>query len=155
MRIYANLHAPCRSVPNAASALAASRQYATHPHLASSQEDFEDSKVILKLFQDEFGIHSPHSEPIFSAGTEESQRATRGINKLKGPSAWIDTYYPILNTPLERELQIIGDDGTVIWNADVEEVEVEGDEAGKFAKTIGAWHGLSKAGDVTVWITDS
>ena len=55
-----------------------SRVYATHPHVAASAEDFDDAKVILKLFQDEFGIAAPEDDPIFSAGTEYGRREVRG-----------------------------------------------------------------------------
>lgn len=56
----------------------------------------------------------------------------------------------MLNYPLERKLEILGEGGNVIWRADVEEREEDGDESGKYAHAIGAWHGLSKGGDVTV-----
>jgi N-acetylated-alpha-linked acidic dipeptidase len=68
---------------------------------------------------------------------------------LTKPTAWIDTYYPLLNYPLERKLQILDDSGSVLWNADVEERAEDGDESGKYAHAVGAWHGLSKGGDVT------
>lgn len=55
-----------------------------------------------------------------------------------------------MNTPLERELQILGDDNKPIWSANVEEDELKEDPAGQYARTIGAWHGLSKEGDVKV-----
>ncbi|KAG8988073.1 hypothetical protein FRB90_002974 [Tulasnella sp. 427] len=137
------------SVPSPESALKTSRDFSNVPHLGGSPADFEQAKSILKIFQDELGIHQGSKLPLFDAGSVESQTSTLGIVNATAPRAWIDTYYPILNTPLERELQIIGDDGNVAWNADVEEVGDIADPAGRFAKTIGAWHGLSKAGDVT------
>ncbi|KAJ3551654.1 hypothetical protein NM688_g4581 [Phlebia brevispora] len=125
------------SVPDPASALAASRAYATHPHIASSKEDFEDSLVILKLFQDEFDIPAPNYLPVFPAGTEASRSATLGINKLKKPSAWVDVYYPIMNSPLDRALQILDDDGAVAWNADlVEDGDPADPEAAKYKDYI-------------------
>lgn len=137
------------SVPSPSSALKTSRDFSDVPHLGGSPADFEQAKSILKIFQDELGISHGSKIPLFDAGSVESQTSTLGIVNATAPRAWIDTYYPILNTPLERELQVIGEDGTVAWNADVEEVGDVADPAGKFAKTIGAWHGLSKAGDVT------
>ncbi|KAG8926201.1 hypothetical protein FRC01_009216 [Tulasnella sp. 417] len=137
------------SVPSPASALKTSKDFSDVPHLGGSPADFEQAKSILKIFQDELGISHSSKIPLFDAGSVESQTSTLGIVNATAPRAWIDTYYPILNTPLERELQVIGEDGTVAWNADVEEVGDVADPAGKFAKTIGAWHGLSKAGDVT------
>lgn len=135
-------------MPNPKSALAASREYATHPHLASSTEDFEDSKVMLKLFQDHFGIRAPKEEPIFSAGTDESRAATLGINTLKGPTAWVDTYYPFMNTPKDRSLQILGHHGESIWDADlVEDGDPLDPEAAKYKDYIPTWHGLSRDGE--------
>ena len=138
-----------RSVPDEASALAASREYATHPHIAASTEDYEDAKVILKLFQDEFDIPPPKDLPVFPAGTEASRSATLGINKLTKPTAWIDTYYPIMNSPLDRSLQIIGSDGSVVWDADLVEDGDPGDpEAAKYRDAVPTFHGLSRDGDV-------
>lgn len=141
-------------MPSPASALQTSKDFSDVPHLGGSPADFEQAKSILKIFQDELGISHNSKLPLFDAGSVESQSSTLGIVNATAPRAWIDTYYPILNTALERELQIIGDDGTVAWNADVEEVGDVADPAGRFAKTVGAWHGLSKAGDVTVCDTD-
>ena len=129
--------------------MAASRAYATHPHLASSKEDYEDALVILELFQDQFGISPPEELPVFPAGTPESRSATLGISKLHKPTAWVDTYYPIMNTPLDRSLQILGDDGSVVWDADlVEDGDPADPEAHKYKDYIPTWHGLSAEGDV-------
>lgn len=136
-----------RSVPNEDSALAASRSYATHPHIASSEEDFEDSKVILKLFQDEFNISAPEKEPIFPAGTEASRNATLNIGNLKEPAAWIDIYWTLLNTPLDRAVQILGNDGKPVWDADlVEDGDPLDPDAAKYRDVIPTFHGFSKNG---------
>ncbi|EDR12349.1 uncharacterized protein LACBIDRAFT_245820, partial [Laccaria bicolor S238N-H82] len=98
------------SIPNPESALAASRAYATHPHLAGSIEDFEDAK----------------------------------------PTAWIDIYYPVMNTPLDRSLQILGSQGETIWTADlVEDGDPRDEEAHKYKDAVPTWHGFSCDGDVT------
>ena len=141
-------------MPNEASALAASRAYATHPHLASSKEDFEDAKVILKLFQDEFNIAAPEDEPVFPAGSHASRNATLSISKLTGPTAWIDVYYPVMNTPLDRSLQVLDKAGNALWDADLVEDGDPGDpDAAKYRDYVPTFHGYSKAGDVTgkVW----
>lgn len=136
-----------RSIPDEDSAIAASRAYATHPHLAASKEDFEDAKVILKLFQDEFNIAAPGDLPLFPAGSEQSRSATLNINKLKSPTAWIDIYYPVMNTPLDRTLQILDDDGSSLWDADlVEDGDPLDPEAAKYKDYIPTWHGLSRNG---------
>lgn len=138
-----------RSTPNAESALAASRSYATHPHLAGSSEDFTDAKVILELFQTEFGISPPSTEPIFPAGSPESRAATLHLTNRKSykPSAWIDTYYPVLNTPVDHSLEILGENNDVAWSADLEEDGDSLDEdAHKYKDSVSTWHGLSKDG---------
>ena len=141
---------PCRSVPNPQSALAASRAYATHPHPAGSLEDFDDAKVILELFQSEFNIPAPPVEPIFPAGSPESRNATLRLTSpgITQPSAWIDIYYPVFDTPLDLGLQILADDGNAVWTADLEE---DGDpldeDAHKYKGRVPAWHGLSKDGE--------
>lgn len=137
-----------RSVPSEKNALDASRKYATHPHLAGTAEDFEDAKVILQLFQEQFGIPLPEKEPIFSAGSPESRKATLDIPSLTSPHAWIDVYYPIMNTPINKSLEIIDEDGSVIWTAELEE---DGDPrdpgAAKYKTAVPTFHGYSKDGE--------
>jgi N-acetylated-alpha-linked acidic dipeptidase len=129
--------------------LATSRKYATIPHLAGSPEDYDSAKKILALFQTEFNIDIPSELPVFPAGTPESRNATLGITSSKTPSAWIDVYYPVLNTPLDRSLQILGNDGKPVWSADLAEHGDKLDpEADKYANAVPAFHGLSKGGEV-------
>jgi N-acetylated-alpha-linked acidic dipeptidase len=133
--------------------LEASRSYATQPHLAGSSQDFEDAKVILKLFQDELGIHKPHREPIFKAGSHASRHSTLQLTSLlspRHPTAWIDTYYPVLNTPLDRALEILENNGTAAWNADlIEDGDPLDPEAAKYKDAVPTWHGLSFGGEAT------
>ncbi|KZT29249.1 Zn-dependent exopeptidase [Neolentinus lepideus HHB14362 ss-1] len=137
------------SVPSPERALAISREYATHPHLAGSVDDFEDAKVILELFHTEFGIPRRREEPVFSAGTRESREATLHIPHYKKPTAWIDVYYPVMNTPLDRSLQILDNNGDSIWDADLVEDGDEGDpEAAKYKDAVPTFHGLSRGGEV-------
>lgn len=137
------------SVPDAEIALYTSRKYATIPHIAGSPEDYNSAKTILELFQTEFNINAPSKLPVFPAGTPESRDATLGITSSKTPTAWIDVYYPVLNTPLDRSLQIIGNDGKAVWSADLIEHGDERDpEAAKYADAVPTFHGLSKEGDV-------
>jgi N-acetylated-alpha-linked acidic dipeptidase len=104
---------------------------------------------MLELFQSEFNINAPSKLPVFSAGTPESRNATLGITSSETPSAWIDVYYPILNTPLDRSLQILGDDGKPVWSADLVEHGDERDpEAAKYADAVPTFHGLSKGATV-------
>ncbi|KAI0750987.1 Zn-dependent exopeptidase [Daedaleopsis nitida] len=137
------------SVPDPASALLASREYATHPHIAGSNEDFDDAAVILKLFQDEFGIVAPPEPPVFPAGSPESRAAILDIHKLHKPIAWIDKYFPVMNMPLDRSLSILGEDGEPEWEADlVEDGDPLDPEAAKYRDYIPTFHGLSADGDV-------
>ena len=62
----------------------------------------------------------------------------------------MDVYYPVMNSPLDRSLEILNDDGSVSWKADIEEVtEEEMDpDAGKYALAVPVFHGLSRGGEV-------
>ncbi|KAJ7180363.1 Zn-dependent exopeptidase, partial [Mycena crocata] len=136
------------SVPNEESAIAASRLFATKPHLAGSEGDLQTAKDWLNVLQDAFGIESS-AEPIFEAGSSQSQDATNSIPKTRKPKAWIDVYYPVMNTPLDRSLQVLDADGKVVWEAELEEVADDTDpEAGEYYKAVPTFHGLSFAGDV-------
>ncbi|KAF8969498.1 hypothetical protein BDZ97DRAFT_1653974 [Flammula alnicola] len=141
------------SVPSTESALEASRAYATHPHLAGSSEDSLDAKAILDVFQDEFGIPKTPHLPVFNAGTPQSRKATLLLTTSDAssrPTAWIDTYYPVMNTGLEQSLQILNTDGTSLWTADlVEDGDPRDEDAHKYRDAIPTWHGLSCDGDVT------
>ncbi|KIM91157.1 hypothetical protein PILCRDRAFT_811656 [Piloderma croceum F 1598] len=138
------------TIPNATSAIAASRQFATKPHMAGTRGDFDTAKDFLALLQREFGITSAGcSEPIYPAGSTESRHATLSIPTTTELKAWIDVYYPVLNTPLDRSLEILGGDGKPAWKANLEEVVDEADpEAYKYADAIPAFHGLSANGEV-------
>ncbi|KAJ7579088.1 Zn-dependent exopeptidase [Mycena floridula] len=138
------------SVPNEESCIEASRLYAGRPHMAGSEGDLDTAKEFLALLQRELGIPAPQLPPIFPAGSPESQKATRSISKTRMPQAWIDVYYPVMNTPLDRALQAVDDEGKVVWEADLEEHADDLDPlAGKYSDAVPAYHGLSAAGDVT------
>ncbi|KAF7798379.1 hypothetical protein EIP86_009600 [Pleurotus ostreatoroseus] len=137
------------TIPNPVSAISASRRFATTPHMAGTPGDFQTAKDFLSVLQSELGVPVPDDEPIFSAGTKESREATLGIPKLKNPTAWIDVYYPVMNTPLNHSVEIIGDDGLAVWSAQLEEVaDFTDPEAGRYADAVQAFHGLSKSGEV-------
>ena len=111
----------------------------------------DDAKVILELFQSEFNISAPPVKPIFPAGSPESRNATLRLTSpgITQPSAWIDVYYPVLNSPLDRSLQILGDDGNAVWTADLEEdADPLDEDAHKYGGHVLAWHGLSRDGEV-------
>ncbi|KAH9060978.1 Zn-dependent exopeptidase [Lactarius vividus] len=136
------------TIPNSASAIAASRKYATKPHLAGSDGDLLTAKYFLDLLRHELSIPKGTDDPIYPAGSVASRNATLSITNLTEPAAWIDVYYPVLNTPLDRSLEILGDDGNTAWKANLEEIGDELDsDADTYADTVGAWHGLSKDGE--------
>lgn len=137
-----------RTVPEAESCLNASRVYATKPHMAGTEGDLATAKEFLDLLQREFNI--PRAETIFPAGSTESRNAILNIARTHAPQAWIDIYYPVMNSPLDRALQALDDDGKVVWEADLEERADDTDpEAGKYSEAVPTFHGLSKDGDVT------
>lgn len=105
----------------------------------------------LHIVQKELGITSPGEEPIFKAGSPQSRDSILSISEAKEPRAWIDTYYPILNTPLERHVQILNDSGEPAIELDlVERVDDDTDgDAWKHVDTVPTFHGLSRGGDVT------
>lgn len=136
------------TIPNSASAIAASRKYATEPHLAGSERDLITANYFLDLLRHELSIPKGTDDVVYPAGSEASRNATLSITNLTEPAAWIDVYYPILNTPLDRSLEILGDDGHAAWKAELEEVADELDsDAHTYADSVGAWHGLSKDGE--------
>ncbi|KAJ3812202.1 Zn-dependent exopeptidase [Lentinula aff. lateritia] len=137
-------------VPNEQSCIQASRDYTAAPHRAGSDRDLQTAKDFLTFLQSELGIKAPSETPIFPAGSIHSRHATLMIPKAPVPYAWIDTYYPLMNTPLERSLQTLDADGKVLWEADLEEhAEEEDPEAHKFSNSVPTFHGLSKGADVT------
>ena len=138
------------------------RHYAGKPHLAGSEQDLQTAKDFLSFLQTTLGIRTHHSEdghgdehlPIYPAGSPDSRKATLSIPKLKKPTAWIDVYYPILNTPVEHALEALDNDGNLVWKFDLEEPPDELDpEAAKYADAVKAFHGLSANGDVRGKVT--
>lgn len=118
--------------------------------MAGTPEDLTTAKDFLAILQKELNISAPEEEPIFPAGSHSSRSATLSIPDQKHPSAWIDIYYPALNTPLNRSIEILDEDGKSVWQADLEEkVEMgEGDDAAaKYANAVPAFHGLSRDGE--------
>lgn len=139
------------AVPSAESALAASRHYATHPHLAGTLEDFQDAKDILAFFQSEFGIPTPATEPIYPAGSPESRDATlSSSSKLSEPAAWVDIYYPVMNTGNADGMvvELLGDLDEIYWKADLlEDGDPRDETAAKYKHSVPPFHGFSAAGE--------
>ncbi|CAE6441441.1 unnamed protein product [Rhizoctonia solani] len=127
------------SVPSPESARSVSKSWTSKSHLAGSQNDYESALDLLRAFQSHLGISCPDPPPIYDAGTPESRNSILKIPELEQPQAWIDTYYPLLETPGERRLEVLDTDGAVTWSANLEEHPTE---------AVGAWHAWSKAGDI-------
>lgn len=143
-----------RSIPNAENASAAAKQYSKHPHLAGSLEDYHDALNMLLFFQTELGITAPppsHEQPIYNAGTVKSRARTIALTSRLGPrnpTAWVDVYYPNMDTPLDRSLDIVDNAGNSLWSADLREDGDEGDEdAVRYRDYVPAWHGMSGHGE--------
>ncbi|KAH8113339.1 Zn-dependent exopeptidase [Phellopilus nigrolimitatus] len=141
------------AVPNNESAVATSRRLARRPHMAGTPNDFASALDFLHLLQTELGIAAPPEAPapVFSAGSPESRAATLGATGAgSARAAWVDTYYPVLNAPAARRLEILGEGGAPVWSAQLEE-RAEGvldPDAGEYAEAVPAFHGLSPAGEV-------
>jgi N-acetylated-alpha-linked acidic dipeptidase len=147
------------SIPFSFSAHATAKKFASKPHVAGSDQDFEDAKEMLKLFQRELGAsdppappHFPPEElPIYDAGTPRSRSATISLTSRLGPrkpTAWIDVYYPDFDTPAERSLDILNDQGMSEVSFDlVENGDPLDEDAAKYHDSVPAWHGLSGHGE--------
>ncbi|KAL5527160.1 hypothetical protein ACEPAG_5951 [Sanghuangporus baumii] len=137
-------------VPNNESAITTSRHFTAKPHMAGTEGDYDTAIDFLHLVQKELGIASPLKDPVFSAGSPESRKATLGITERGLPSAWVDIYYPVLNSPVNHSLEILDNNGDAFWTAHLEE-EAENEldpDAGKYAEAVPAFHGLSRGGEV-------
>jgi N-acetylated-alpha-linked acidic dipeptidase len=54
-----------------------------------------------------------------------------------------------MNTPLDRSLEILGEDGKPVWQADLtEHADATDPEAGQYADAVPTFHGLSRGGEV-------
>ena len=148
------------AVPDQDSATANSKQFTSTPHVAGTDEDFRTAKDLLNLIQSEFGISAAGDFgqlPIFDAGSEASRSATLDIPSLTRPTAWIDTYYPLLNYPNGAStLEILDKEGNATWKAKLpEQVPEDGSspEEQRFANAIPPFHGYSRNGTARVRIS--
>ena len=139
------------SIPNGESAHSAAKTFASRPHVAGSRQDYADAKKMLEIFQQELNIKPPRKSPIFDAGTPKSRASTIILTEQlrpTHPTAWIDVYYPELDTPAGRSVDILDDKGKSVWKADLNE---DGDpldeDAHKYKDFVPAWHGFSSNGE--------
>ena len=142
-----------RTVPNVENSRKTSRSLGSIPRVPSSREDYDTAIDILHTFQTELGINRPVNDPVFDAGSKESRSATIDITGQASSDrlrAWIDTYYPILNRPGERSVDLLSSDGEVIWSANLtEDSERRLDpDAEKYASRLPAFQPYSYDGVV-------
>lgn len=83
-------------------------------------------------------------ENVFEAGSPESQSNING--GMAELAVWIDTYYPILNTPVSSSVTLLSDPPI---KAKLREDIVEGDPDSVLRDEVPVFHGLSVSGDVT------
>jgi N-acetylated-alpha-linked acidic dipeptidase len=119
-----------------------SKAWTSKTHLAGSQNDYESALELLSAFQTHLGVGPTDSSHIYEAGSPESQNAILKLSELDKPNVWIDTYYPLLETPGERRLELLDANGSVAWSADLEEHPADA------VDVVGAWHAFSKPGDI-------
>lgn len=142
------------SIPTGEEAHGASRIFSTHPHVAGSSQDFVDAMTMLDIFSKDLDVRRSENTSIFPAGSPESQKATRGLSSLSSnayPRAWIDVYYPELDTPLSQSLEVISpSEDEVLWKADlVEDGDPLDPDAHSYKDAVPTWHGYSAHGEVT------
>lgn len=95
--------------------------------------------------------YSAPNENVFEAGTQENQQAVRGLENATEPTVWVDTYFPIMNKPVSRSVDILlpYGNGMIEWSATLREDIVKGDPTSVLRDEVPVFHGLSVSGNVT------
>lgn len=140
------------TVPNNASVAAASYRYTKQQHMAGTGNGLLSALLLKSEYERFLGLPvSGPDERVYPAGSPENQAAVRSlVHDDLEPSVWVDTYYPIMNAPVSRSVEIINDDtGAVEWRAKLREDIVEGDPTSIDRDEIPVFHGLSASGNVT------
>ncbi|CDZ97375.1 Transferrin receptor and related proteins containing the protease-associated (PA) domain [Phaffia rhodozyma] len=139
-------------VPNETSCMEASRRYTYQDHKAASGNQHILALRLKQEFEQFFGLPvTGPFENVFDAGSEESQRRIRETQKT--PQVWIDTYYPVMNEPVSRELSILSEDGRLTeWSGKLREDIIDEDPFSKFRDSVPVFHGLSTSGNVTAQV---
>ncbi|ODN82116.1 hypothetical protein L202_02423 [Cryptococcus amylolentus CBS 6039] len=132
-------------VPNNSSVAAASRRYTSYAHPAGSGWDLVSALNLKNEWEKELGLRSSGPEEfIYDAGSTESQaRIKGGMDKL---GVWVDTYYPVMNTPVHVSATLLTDPPV---SAKLQEDIIEGDTDSQLRDEVPVFHGLSVSGDVT------
>lgn len=139
-------------VPNEDSCQAASRRYTGTEHMAGSGFDQISAFRLKEEYERLLGIPvTGPFENLFEAGSDESQAMVRDTQAR--PQVWIDTYFPVLNKPVDREISILrAGTSDATWSAKLREDIVEGDKFSQLRDEVPVFHGLSKNGNVTAQV---
>ncbi|AAW40887.2 protein-vacuolar targeting-related protein, putative [Cryptococcus deneoformans JEC21] len=131
-------------VPSNDSVAAASKRYTGYAHPAGSGYDYASALTLKNEWEKELGLRvSGPQEFIYDAGSPESQaRVKNGMDKL---GVWIDTYYPVMNTPVYAAATLLTDPP---FHAKLREDIVDGDSDSELRDEVPVFHGLSVSGDV-------
>ncbi|KAJ9099261.1 hypothetical protein QFC21_004142 [Naganishia friedmannii] len=121
-------------------------------HMAGTGNDHLSALNLKAEWEAYLGL--PYSAPyenVFEAGSAENQAAVRGLENATQSQVWVDTYYPIMNKPVSRSLDILLPEGNglIEWSATLREDIVEGDPTSVLRDEVAVFHGLSVSGNVT------
>lgn len=135
------------TVPTNDSCAAASARYTAHAHPAGSGWDLVTAQMVKGDWERELGLKASwYDENVFEAGSAESQSRVRDSHHAKDPYVWIDTYYPVMNTPVHAAVTLLSEPPV---HAKLREARLDGDPGSELADEVRVFHGLSVSGDVT------
>ncbi|WVO22095.1 uncharacterized protein IAS62_003420 [Cryptococcus decagattii] len=131
-------------IPSNDSVAAALKRYTGYAHPAGSGYDYASALTLKNDWEKELGLRvSGPLEFIYDAGSLESQaRVRNGMDKL---GVWVDTYYPVMNTPVYAAATLLTDPP---FHAKLREDIVDGDSDSELRDEVPVFHGLSVSGDV-------
>lgn len=133
-------------VPSNSSAAAASRRYTANAHPAGTGWDLITALQVKNDWEAALGLRqSGADEHIYEAGSHESQSRIRGEGALKKLGVWIDTYYPVLNTPVSSSVTLLTDPPV---HAKLREEYLPGDPDSRLRDEVPVFHGFSVSGNV-------
>jgi N-acetylated-alpha-linked acidic dipeptidase len=133
------------SVPSNDSAAAASLRYTSHAHSAGTGWDFVTALQVKNDWERALGVPvTAYDEAVYDAGEARAQaRIKHGMGRL---SVWVDTYYPVMNSPVYGAVTLLSDPPV---KAKLREAHLKGDPDSELADEVRAFHGFSVSGDVT------
>lgn len=119
--------------------------------MAGSDQDLVTAQIVIERFREGFGLppYSPESL-IFEAGSAESQTSIYHITPKDSPRAWIDTYFPLLDTPHYQSLEIVDDDDNTVKTINLLEIcDPRDEDAYHICDVVPPIHAYSADGNVT------